>query len=73
VTAGGLSEAGQWVAVRHGLLLPMRVVMAVFRGKRWAAIRAGIAQGELTLPAGKRPPALGESPQPVGPREVEGA
>jgi hypothetical protein len=55
VTGGGLSEAGQWVAVRHGFLLPMRVVMAVFRGKLRAVIREGIAQGELTLPAGKSP------------------
>jgi hypothetical protein len=55
VTGGGLSEAGQWVAVRHGFLLPMRVVMAVFRGKLRAAIREGIAPGELTLPAGKSP------------------
>jgi hypothetical protein len=53
VTGGGLSEAGQWVAVRHGFLLPVRVVRAVFRGKLRAASRAGIAQGELTLPAGK--------------------
>jgi Putative transposase/Transposase zinc-binding domain len=55
VTGGGLDQAGQWVAVRHGFLLPMRVVMAVFRGKLRAAIREGIVQGELTLPAGKSP------------------
>ena len=53
VTGGGLREAGQWGAVRHGFLLPMRVVMAVYRGKLRAAIREGIAQGALTLPAGK--------------------
>ena len=39
VTGGGLTQAGQWVAVRHGFLLPARVVMAVFRGKMVAAIR----------------------------------
>jgi hypothetical protein len=33
VTGGGLPPAGQWGAVRHGFLLPARVVMAVFRGK----------------------------------------
>jgi Transposase zinc-binding domain/Putative transposase len=38
VTGGGLQESGQWVAVRNGLRLPMRVVMAVFRGKLRAAI-----------------------------------
>jgi predicted nucleic acid-binding Zn ribbon protein len=53
VTGGGLNEAGQWVAVRHGFLLPMRVVMALFRGKLLAAIRRGIAQGQLTPPEGK--------------------
>src|SRR5439155_16491018 len=33
VTGGGLTATGHWVAVRHGFLLPARVVMAVFRGK----------------------------------------
>jgi hypothetical protein len=54
VTGGGLTAAGQWVAVRHGFLLPMRVVMAVFRGKLRAAICQGLHQGRLMLPAGKR-------------------
>jgi hypothetical protein len=53
VTGGGLSAAGEWVAVRNGFLLPMAVVMALFRGKLRAAIREGIAQGQLTLPEGK--------------------
>jgi hypothetical protein len=53
VTGGGLTEAGQWVAVRNGFLLPMRVVMAVFRGKLLAAIRQGLHQGQLTPPPGK--------------------
>ncbi len=54
VTGGGLSQAGQWVAVRHGFLLPMRVVMALFRGKLRAAIRQGLVDGTLRLPAGQR-------------------
>ncbi|HSF30677.1 MAG TPA: transposase [Candidatus Tectomicrobia bacterium] len=54
VTGGGLSETGQWVAVRNGFLLPMAVVMALFRGKLLAAIRQGVAQGQLTLPEGQR-------------------
>jgi hypothetical protein len=58
VTGGGLTAPGDWVAVRHGFLLPMRVVMAVCRGKRLAAIRPGVRQGTL-----KRPP--GQRPQPV--------
>jgi len=56
VTGGGLSAAGQWVAVRHGFLLPMRVVMALFRGTLLAAIRQGLHQGQLTLPPGKSRP-----------------
>ena len=55
VTGGGLTAAGDWVAVRHGFLLPMRVVMAVFRGKRRAALRQGVVYGTLALPEGKRP------------------
>jgi Putative transposase/Transposase zinc-binding domain len=54
VSGGGLSEAGHWVAVRNGFLLPMRVVMVVFRGKLLAAIRQGLHQGQLEVPEGKR-------------------
>ena len=50
VTGGGLTPTGQWVAVRHGFLLPARVVMAVFRGKMLAAIRQTFARGALALP-----------------------
>ena len=56
VTGGGLNASGQWVAVSNGFLLPMRVVMAVFRGKLRAAIRQGLAQGMLQLPRGKSQP-----------------
>ena len=55
VTGGGLTPAGQWVAVRHGFLLPARVVMAVFRGKMVAAIRQTLARGALALPEPMRP------------------
>jgi putative transposase/transposase-like zinc-binding protein len=58
VTGGGLTPAGQWVAVRHGFLLPARVVMAVFRGKMVDAIRRTVARGELVLP------------EPMGPQQV---
>src|SRR5262245_63637140 len=51
----GLTPEGQWVAVRHGFLLPARVVMAVFRGKMVAAIRQTLARGALALPAPMRP------------------
>jgi len=55
VTGGGVTPAGQWVAVRHGFLLPVRVVMAVFRGKMLAAIRQAWVHGALVLPDGLRP------------------
>src|SRR5262245_3965671 len=55
VTGGGLTSAGQWVGVRHGFLLPARVVMAVFRGKMVAALRQTFARGVLALPAAMRP------------------
>jgi hypothetical protein len=58
VTGGGLTPAGQWVAVRHGFLLPARVVMAVFRGKMVDAIRRTLARGEFALP------------EPMGPQQV---
>jgi Putative transposase/Transposase zinc-binding domain len=53
VTGGGLHAAGQGVAVRNGFLLPMRVVMVVFRGKLRAAIHQGMQHGQLTPPAGR--------------------
>ena len=55
VTGGGLPPAGQGVAVRHGVLLPARVVMAVLRGKMVAAIRQTLARGALALPEPMRP------------------
>jgi hypothetical protein len=55
VTGGGLTPAGQWVAVRPGFLLPARVGMAVFRGKRVAALRQTLARGALALPEPRRP------------------
>ena len=50
VPGGGRTPAGTWVAVRHGLLLPARVVMAVFWG-RWGRRSA-------------RPSRVGRSPCP---------
>jgi hypothetical protein len=58
VTGGGLTPAGQWVAVRHGFLLPARVVMAVFRGKMVDAILQTFARGALALPEARRPQQL---------------
>lgn len=58
VTGGGLTLDGHWKAVRNGFLLPVRVVMAVFRGKMLAAIRQAWARGELALPEALRPQQL---------------
>jgi hypothetical protein len=58
VTGGGLTSDGHWKAVRHGFLLPARVVMAVFRGKLLAAIRQAWRRGVLALPEALRPQQL---------------
>jgi hypothetical protein len=55
VTGGGLTPEGAWKAVRTGFLLPVRVVMAVFRGKLLAAIRQALARETLVLPEAIRP------------------
>ena len=55
VTGGGLTPAGQWVAVRNGFVLPARVVMAVLRGTMLGAIRQAWAHGALVLPETLRP------------------
>ena len=68
VTGGGLTPAGQWVAVRHGFLLPVRVVMAVFRGKMLDALRQAVAQDALGLPEAMRPQAR-EQRNPKAPSE----
>lgn len=55
VPGGGRTPAGQWVAVRNGLLLPVRVVMAVVRGKCLDALRPAWHRGDLQLPEALRP------------------
>jgi hypothetical protein len=55
VTGGGLTPDGQWKPVRNGFLLPVRVVMAVFRGKFLTALRTAWERGALPLPDGLRP------------------
>src|SRR5438093_1063450 len=55
VTGGGLTPGGQWVTVRNGFLLPVRVVMAVFRGKLLAALRRALDRDELVLPEARSP------------------
>jgi hypothetical protein len=58
VTGGGLTPDGQWQVVRHGFLLPVRVVMAVFRSQVLAALRPAWDRGDLALPDGLRPQAV---------------
>src|SRR5438874_12574982 len=50
VTGGGRTPDGHWKAVRNGFLLPVRVVMAVFRGTMLGALRRAWARDELVLP-----------------------
>jgi len=58
VTGGGLTPDGHWQAVRNGFLLPVRVGMAVFRGKMLSALRWALARDELVLPEAMRPQQL---------------
>jgi hypothetical protein len=58
VTGGGLTASGAWQAVRRGFLLPARVGMAVWRGKRLAASRPAWVREALVLPEGLRPQPL---------------
>jgi hypothetical protein len=55
VTGGGLTPDGHWKAVRNGFLLPVRVVMAVFRGKMLDALRRALDRDALVLPEAMRP------------------
>ena len=52
VTGGGVTEAGEGRPVRHGLLLPVRVVMARLRGQLLAAVDAAVQRGTLPRPDG---------------------
>ena len=58
VTGGGLTPDGPWKVVRNGFLLPVRVAMAVLRGKLLAAIRQALAGEALVVPEGVRPQQL---------------
>jgi hypothetical protein len=50
VTGGGLNQSGDWVAVRHGFLLPIAVVMALCRGKLLAAVGREVSSDTNGLP-----------------------
>ncbi len=52
ITEGGLKDS-RWIGTRKkGYLIPVRAVMAVFRGKLLAYIDKAVEKGELTLPDG---------------------
>lgn len=57
VTDGGFRD-GQWHTPRRSHFLPAHVVMALFRGKFLAALRAALAAGRLQLPAEATPARL---------------
>jgi len=58
ITGGGLTNDGKWKVVNNGYLIPIRVVMPVFRGKFIYAVRKALRDGKLTLPSGMRPQQL---------------
>jgi len=53
VTAGGVTESGNWKSVQQEFLLPIRVVKCIYRGKFQALIKTALQAGELTLPPDK--------------------
>ena len=50
VTAGGLTESGEFILQQRETLLPARVLMIVFRAKLIAQLKSGIAAGRLVVP-----------------------
>ena len=64
---GGRTAAGQWGPVRHGLLVPVRVVMAGCRGKRRDAVRWAWTCGAVTRPEAMRPQPLLNLRRRLGP------
>lgn len=51
VTAGGLSDSGQWLSTQKNCLLPRKVLMIKFRGKFKAMLREKLNDGKLRLPS----------------------
>jgi hypothetical protein len=55
ITEGGLNNH-RWIGTKHqGYLLPVRAVMALFRGKFLASLNTAVEKGSITLPAGMTP------------------
>jgi hypothetical protein len=72
VTGGGLTDAGQWVAVPKGCLLAGRVVMAALRGTLLAALRQDVAPSQLLLPEGRSRQPLAHRLNKLGRRKWHG-
>lgn len=54
VPGGGLTTDGRWVSCRPGFFLPVRVLVAMFRGKFVAQMRAAYQAGEPRLQGSPR-------------------
>lgn len=52
VTGGGLCGDRTWRACRTGFLLPVRVMVPVYRGKLLSSLERAIRRGHLRLPSG---------------------
>ncbi len=50
VTGGGLSDSGEWIAVKGDFLLPFAVARDLFRGKMCNALRKALKKGDISLP-----------------------
>jgi hypothetical protein len=50
VTEGGKTEDGHWIARNNGYLLPVRAVMAVFRGKMLDNVDKAIEKRKIRIP-----------------------
>lgn len=58
VTAGGMNDQGRFVPLKRAILLPARVLRAVFRGKLLAALRRELDAGRLNVPSSLTPARL---------------
>jgi hypothetical protein len=54
VTGGGLRSDGSWKSCRNGFLLPVRVLVAIYRGKLLSGLEREIRNGHLRFPSGWR-------------------
>lgn len=50
ITAGGLDKKNSWISVKGELLLPVRVLKSLYRGKFQALIKAFLESDDVNLP-----------------------